>query len=77
MKKLVERTVDELGRIVIPVEMRNELDMGPKALVRVFVEDNRLIIEKSAPTCKLCGAVIDDDSEYVICKSCIADIKAM
>lgn len=76
MKKLVERTVDELGRIVIPVEMRNELDMGPKALVRVFVEDNRLIIEKSAPTCKLCGAVIDD-SEYVICKSCIADIKAM
>lgn len=77
MKRQIERTVDELGRIVIPVEMRNELDMGAKSLIRIFVEGDRLIIEKAAPTCKLCGAVMDTDNKFSICRSCVADIKAM
>ena len=62
MKLIAERTLDELGRIVIPVEMRRELDAEPCEKLLLACED---------------GADMSDDDEFVICQSCIADIKSM
>lgn len=77
MKLIAERTLDELGRIVIPVEMRRELDAEPFEKLLLACEDGKIVIKKALPRCKLCGADMSDDDEFVICQSCIADIKSM
>lgn len=70
------RKVDELGRIVLPIETRKRLGLGPKDPVEIFVEKDRVILKKYEPTCIFCG---NSDNvvmykEKRICKSCLAEI---
>ena len=47
MKSLgIVRKVDELGRIVLPIETRKRLDLGPKDPVEIFVEKDRVVLKK-------------------------------
>ena len=50
------RKVDELGRIVIPKEIRdkNEIDVGDP--IEIFVEGSSIILKKYKPNCVLCGS---------------------
>lgn len=72
------RKVDELGRIVLPIETRKRLGLGAKDPVEIFVEKDRVVLKKYEPTCIFCGG---SDSivlykEKRICKSCLADLNA-
>lgn len=51
----IVRNVDELGRIVIPVELRKTLGIGEKDPLEIFVDGERIILRKYAPGCVLTG----------------------
>ena len=72
----IVRRVDELGRIVLPIELRRTLDIGEKDALEIFVEGEQIILKKYQPTCIFCGeanGVINYKGKQ-ICKSCIKEI---
>ena len=50
------RKVDELGRIVLPIETRKRLELSPGDGVEIFVEKDRVILKKYEPSCIFCGS---------------------
>lgn len=73
----IVRKVDELGRIVIPMELRRTLDIDIKDALEIFVDGEQIILKKYAPACIFC----DEASEVInykgkkICKSCLNELK--
>ncbi|MCM2534815.1 AbrB/MazE/SpoVT family DNA-binding domain-containing protein [Neobacillus pocheonensis] len=57
----VVRKVDELGRVVIPIELRRTLDIAERDAIEIFVDDDRIILQKYKPsmTCVVTGEVSD------------------
>lgn len=51
------RKVDELGRVVIPIELRRTLGVAEKDPLEIFVEDDRIILKKYEPGCVFSGEV--------------------
>ena len=51
----IVRKVDELGRIVLPVECRRVMEIEDKDAREVFVEENTIILKKYEPACIFCG----------------------
>ena len=78
MKSLgIIRRVDELGRIVLPVETRKLMGLETRDGVEIFVEDDRIILKKYQPSCVFCGeadGVVDFKGKKV-CKTCIEKLK--
>lgn len=80
MKKTgVTRKVDELGRIVIPMELRNKLKIDEKDAMEVYVDNNSIILKKVENTCVFCegkkNIILYKDRP--ICQKCLDDIKNM
>ena len=55
----IVRRVDELGRIVIPMELRRTLGINVKDPIAIYTEGDRIILEKSTDSCALCGSETD------------------
>ena len=51
----IVRRVDELGRIVLPVELRRTLDIEEKDQLEIFLEEDKIILRKFDPACLFCG----------------------
>ncbi len=51
----IVRQVDELGRIVIPKELRRNLEIKPKEPLEIFVDEDMIILKKYVPACIFCG----------------------
>ena len=73
----IVRRVDDLGRIVIPMELRRTLGIHVKDPMAILVEGERIILEKHKDACVLCGS--QEDIEEVkgrpMCEECIGAIK--
>lgn len=73
----IVRKVDELGRIVLPVELRRTMDIAEKDALEIYVDGNHVILKKYEPTCIFCG----DAADVVyfkgrnICKNCLEELK--
>ena len=50
------RKIDELGRFVIPMEMRNKLDISNNDSLEIYVEGTSIILRKYQPDCVFCGS---------------------
>ena len=50
------RKVDELGRIVLPIELRRTLDIEVRDEMEIFIDDGKIVLQKFEPTCIFCGA---------------------
>lgn len=74
----VVRKVDELGRIVIPIELRRTLDIAEKDALEIYVEGEHIILKKYEPACIFCGDARDVNNYRGknICKSCLVEIRA-
>lgn len=72
----VERSIDSLGRIVLPKEMRNTLQFNENQVVNIKLFENYIQIEKSKSTCCFCGS--DENLENykgsTICIECLKEI---
>ena len=74
----VVRRVDELGRIVIPIELRRTLDIAEKDALEIYVDGEQIILKKYEPACIFCGNA-RDVANYKgknICKSCLNELKS-
>ncbi len=59
----IVRKVDELGRIVIPKELRNTLEIFEKDPLEIFVENDRIILQKynANKACQITGEIQNDN----------------
>ncbi len=59
----IVRKVDELGRVVIPIELRRTLGIAEKDALEIYVDDDKIILKKYMPnmTCAVTGEVSDDN----------------
>lgn len=68
------RPIDEMGRIVLPKELRKQFNIQDGVdSVEVFVDDDRIVLKKYAPSCIFCGNV-ENSIEYKgqrICPDCV------
>jgi len=73
----IVRRIDDLGRVVIPKELRNTRKINNKDPMEIFVEGDKIIFKKYEPGCDLCGEVenIEEFNGKNICTHCIDDIK--
>jgi len=69
----IVRSIDSLGRIVLPIELRRSLDIGPHDRVEILAEEDRLILRKYEPNCCFCGDRRDlrSYSDKLVCRKCI------
>ena len=73
----VVRRLDELRRIVIPIELRRTLDLADRECLEIFTEGNQIILKKYQPACIFCGEAKDviNYKGKNVCKQCLEDIK--
>ena len=69
------KTVDEAGRIVLPKEYRNKMNISVGTKVVLYENDGKLTIEVVTPKCKLCGAAENVNEELSLCEKCIKKVK--
>ena len=50
------RKVDELGRIVLPIEIRRTMDIAERDELEIFMDGDQIILQKFQPTCVFCGS---------------------
>ena len=75
----VVRKVDELGRIVIPIELRRTLGIAEKDALEIYTDQDRIILRKYEPacTCSFCGTT-DDIVNFkgkAVCRKCIETLR--
>ena len=52
----IVRKVDELGRIVLPIELRRTLDIAERDALEIFVDGDNIILHKYHPACIFCDS---------------------
>jgi len=73
----IVRRVDDLGRIVIPMELRRTLGIHVKDPISISVDNEKIILEKFKESCVICGSEEDVSKvkDRPLCEACIGDIK--
>jgi len=81
----IVRRVDELGRVVLPIELRRTLDIEIRSPLEIYVDGDLIILRKYEPACIFCGEAKDviNFKDKIMCSDCYkelmsgsADIKA-
>ena len=54
----IVRKVDDLGRIVLPIELRRMLDIAERDELEIFVESDRIVLRKFESNCIFCGSAM-------------------
>ncbi|WP_326943001.1 AbrB/MazE/SpoVT family DNA-binding domain-containing protein [Aneurinibacillus migulanus] len=73
----IVRKIDNLGRIVFPIEVRNKLGIQIGDSLEIFVDGEKIVFKKYAPGCLFCDSI----SEIVqykgkkICASCLEELR--
>lgn len=72
----IVRKVDELGRIVIPIELRRTLDIDIKDALEIYVDGEQIILKKYEPACIFCQNARDvvNYKGKNICKDCLSEL---
>ncbi|WP_040192118.1 AbrB/MazE/SpoVT family DNA-binding domain-containing protein [Clostridium culturomicium] len=72
----IVRKVDELGRVVLPIELRRTLNIDIKDPLEIFVEEDLIILKKYEPACIFCGeaANVENFRGKNVCKSCAKEL---
>ena len=72
----ITRPVDALGRVVIPMEIRENLNIKTKDLLEISLQGNQIVLKKHGETCIFCDStedlVIFEDKK--VCKACLAKL---
>ena len=82
MKSFSTRSLDELGRIVLPMELRKKHQFETGTHLEIGVDDSgQIVLRKFRPYCKICGSEGDlsaiTGTKHSICTSCKASIQTM
>jgi len=73
----IVRKVDDLGRVVLPIELRRSLGIEEKDPLEIFVEGDHIVLRKSSRMCIFCGSG-EDVIEFKgkgVCPACQDELK--
>lgn len=72
----IVRRVDELGRIVLPIELRRTLGINEKDSLEIYVDSTQIILKKYEPACIFCNSAegIINFKGKNLCAACIAEL---
>ncbi|MDH7573358.1 MAG: AbrB/MazE/SpoVT family DNA-binding domain-containing protein [Clostridia bacterium] len=70
----IVRKVDELGRVVIPIELRRTLGIEEKDALEIYVDQEKIILKKYQPACIFCGNAeeITHFRGKNVCRECLS-----
>ena len=73
----IVRKVDELGRIVLPIELRRTLDIAERDSLEIFVEGASIVLRKYQPSCVFCDSAKDVVSfkGKNVCPHCLKELR--
>ena len=73
------RKVDELGRVVIPIEIRNQFNIVEKDPIEIYVDDSSIVLKKYEPNCVFCGNTEDlvKFKDKLVCKNCSKELNVL
>lgn len=69
----IVRKVDELGRVVIPIELRRTLGIDEKDALEIYVDNEKIVLKKYEPACIFCSSA-DDVQTFkgkLVCSDCV------
>jgi len=67
------RKVDDLGRIVLPIELRRTLDIAERDELEIYMENDQIVLRKYEPACIFCGSdrrLVSHNGKNV-CRECV------
>ncbi len=72
----IVRKVDELGRIVLPIELRRVLDIAERDELEIYMENDRIILQKYEPCCTFCASSVNlvRFKGKNVCQACIRNM---
>ncbi len=75
----IVRRVDELGRVVIPIEIRNQFNIVEKDPIEIFVNGSSIVLKKFEPNCIFCGNTnnLINFNNKLICEKCSNEISLL
>jgi len=73
----VSRKVDDLGRIVLPAELRRSFDIREGDHIDIAVEEDRIVLSKKRTTCTFCQSAesLRPFRTHQLCANCLAELK--
>lgn len=73
----VSRKVDDLGRIVLPAELRRSFDIREGDLIEISIDDDRIVLIKHRNSCTFCGSTdgLRAYRERPVCANCLGELK--
>lgn len=73
------RKVDELGRIVLPIELRRNLDIDVKDPIEIYTDGDKIVLKKYTQTCSFCGKSKDlvPFRDRLVCRKCIEELSSL
>ncbi|MCL2058780.1 MAG: AbrB/MazE/SpoVT family DNA-binding domain-containing protein [Oscillospiraceae bacterium] len=74
----IVRRVDELGRVVLPIELRRTLDIEIRSPLEIYVDGDLIILRKYEPACIFCGEAKDvvNFRDRIICNECLKELNS-
>lgn len=75
----IVRRVDELGRVVLPIELRNKFGIVEKDPIEIFVDGSSIVLKKYEPNCVFCGSTkkLVAYNDKLVCSKCIEKINKL
>jgi len=75
----IVRKVDELGRIVLPIELRRTLEITERDALEIYVDGSSIVLRKYQPSCIFCGNArnVIRYKNKNLCPTCLKQIKAL
>jgi len=75
----IVRALDSLGRVVLPIELRRNLDLGEHDRVEIFAEGDCIVLRKFEAACCFCGGTknLKAYQEKLICAKCIDHLRTL
>ena len=70
------RHIDDLGRIVIPIEIRKRFALGEKDPLEISVKDETILLSKPQTVCVFCGkrSALREYRRRAVCRSCVVEL---
>lgn len=75
----ITRKIDDLGRIVIPIELRDRLGIKKQDQLEILINDDSIVLKKSQKHCIFCGSnkMLSKMKEKYICETCIDEMNTI
>ena len=75
----IVRKVDELGRIVLPIELRRTLDIAERDSLEIYIDGSSIVMKKYQPACIFCDSAKDITVFHSknICSKCVKTIQGL